>query len=178
MKYCSLFEIVTADQWWIWIWSEKFEFGVRNLNLEWEIWIWSDEFEFGVMNLEWWIWSAEFEFGVMNLNLEWWIWIWSDEFEFGVMNLNLEWWIWIWSKEFEFDIWFINDVALVGHRMNLLISPETLLLFFSHKGNKSNKSLPKFAGFDGLMFACFLYASYSWSVKLYNTYTISKWIIQ
>ena len=62
------------------------------------------------------VWSDVFEFEVMYLNLKWWIWIWSDEFEFEVMNLNLKWWIWIWSKEFEFDIWFIIDVALVGHR--------------------------------------------------------------
>jgi hypothetical protein len=25
-------------EWEIWIWSGKFEFGVRNLNWEWEIW--------------------------------------------------------------------------------------------------------------------------------------------
>jgi hypothetical protein len=68
MKYCSLFEIVTADQWWIWIWSDEFEFEVMNLNLKWWIWIWSDEFEFEVM----------------NLNLKWWIWIWSKEFEFDI----------------------------------------------------------------------------------------------
>ena len=86
-NYCNLFEIVTADQWWIWIWSEKFEFGVRNLNLEWEIWIWSEKFEFGVM----------------NLNLEWWIWIWSKEFEFEVRNLNLI-----------YDL--LMTFALVGHR--------------------------------------------------------------
>jgi hypothetical protein len=87
----------------IWIWSDEFEFGVRNLNLKWGIWIWSEEFEFGVrnLNLEWgiWIWSEEFEFGMRNLNLEWEIWIWSEVFEFGVRNLNLEWGIWIWSYE-------------------------------------------------------------------------------
>jgi hypothetical protein len=60
--------------------------------------------------------NDELEFGVGNLNLEWGIWIWCEEFELGVRNLNLEWGIWIWSYEIYVDIWFIIDVALVGHR--------------------------------------------------------------
>ena len=49
-KLRIVFIDLAADKQETWIWCERFEFDVSNLNLMWAIWIWCEQFEFDASN--------------------------------------------------------------------------------------------------------------------------------